>query len=31
MYLGLFALQALGLYVIEPASAQPPQQEMRYG
>jgi N-acetylglucosaminyldiphosphoundecaprenol N-acetyl-beta-D-mannosaminyltransferase len=31
IYLGLFALQALGLYVIEPASAQPPQQEMRYG
>lgn len=31
MYLGLFALQASGLYVIEPASAQPPQQEMRYG
>ena len=31
MYLGLFALQAAGLYVIEPSSAQPPQQEMRYG
>jgi exopolysaccharide biosynthesis WecB/TagA/CpsF family protein len=31
LYLGLFALQASGLYVIEPGSAQPPQQEMRYG
>lgn len=31
IYLGLFALQKTGLYVIEPASAQPPQQEMRYG
>ncbi|HVT29438.1 MAG TPA: WecB/TagA/CpsF family glycosyltransferase, partial [Lacipirellulaceae bacterium] len=31
LYLGLFALQATGLYVIQPASAQPPQQEMRYG
>ncbi|HEX5471400.1 MAG TPA: WecB/TagA/CpsF family glycosyltransferase [Lacipirellulaceae bacterium] len=31
LYLGLFALQATGLYVIQPTSAQPPQQEMRYG
>jgi exopolysaccharide biosynthesis WecB/TagA/CpsF family protein len=31
LYLGLFALQATGLYTIEPASAQAPQQEMRYG
>ena len=31
IYLGLFALQALGLYSIDPASAQAPQQEMRYG
>jgi N-acetylglucosaminyldiphosphoundecaprenol N-acetyl-beta-D-mannosaminyltransferase len=31
LYLGLFALQASGLYVIEPSSAQAPQQEMRYG
>ena len=31
MYLALFALQATGLYTIEPASAQPPQQELRYG
>ena len=31
LYLGLFALQATGLYTIEPASAQAPQQELRYG
>lgn len=31
LYLGLFALQATGLYVIEPTSAEPPKQEMRYG
>lgn len=31
LYLALFALQASGLYVIEPSSAQPPQQELRYG
>jgi exopolysaccharide biosynthesis WecB/TagA/CpsF family protein len=31
LYLALFALQATGLYVIEPASAEPPQQELRYG
>jgi N-acetylglucosaminyldiphosphoundecaprenol N-acetyl-beta-D-mannosaminyltransferase len=31
MYLGLFALQATGLYTIQPASAEAPQQEMRYG
>jgi N-acetylglucosaminyldiphosphoundecaprenol N-acetyl-beta-D-mannosaminyltransferase len=31
IYLGLFALQALRLYVIQPGSAQPPQHEMRYG
>jgi N-acetylglucosaminyldiphosphoundecaprenol N-acetyl-beta-D-mannosaminyltransferase len=30
-YLALFALQASGLYVIEPTSAVPPNQEMRYG
>lgn len=31
LYLGLFALQATRLYTIQPASAQAPQQEMRYG
>ncbi len=31
LYLGLFALQATGLYTIQPASAEAPQQEMRYG
>jgi exopolysaccharide biosynthesis WecB/TagA/CpsF family protein len=31
LYLGLFALQATKLYTIQPASAQAPQQEMRYG
>jgi exopolysaccharide biosynthesis WecB/TagA/CpsF family protein len=31
LYVGLFALQATGLYTIEPASAQAPQQELRYG
>lgn len=31
LYLALFALQATGLYVIEPGSAQPPTQELRYG
>jgi N-acetylglucosaminyldiphosphoundecaprenol N-acetyl-beta-D-mannosaminyltransferase len=31
LYVGLFALQALGLYVIEPSSAEPPQKEMCFG
>lgn len=31
LYLALFVLQASGLYVIEPNSAVPPNQEMRYG
>lgn len=31
LYIALFALQATGLYVIEPNSAVPPTREMRYG
>ena len=31
LYLGLFALQALGIYSIDPASAQAPREELRYG
>lgn len=31
LYLGLFALQVLGIYAIDPASAQAPMEEMRYG
>lgn len=31
LYLGLFALQALGIYAIDPESAQMPNEEMRYG
>lgn len=31
LYLGLFALQALGIYSIDPESAQAPLEEMRYG
>jgi exopolysaccharide biosynthesis WecB/TagA/CpsF family protein len=31
LYLGLFALQALGIYAIDPESAQVPLEEMRYG
>ena len=31
LYLGLFALQVLGIYAIDPESAQAPLEEMRYG
>src|SRR4051812_5138037 len=31
LYLGLFAMQALGLYVIQPANAERPQRELCYG
>jgi N-acetylglucosaminyldiphosphoundecaprenol N-acetyl-beta-D-mannosaminyltransferase len=31
LYLGLFAMQALGLYVIKPSSAERPQRELCYG
>ena len=31
LYVGLFALQAMRLHVIDPSSAEPPQKEMSFG